>query len=129
MCQGQAQIGNFIAKKGGVVKKSGSTTYYMPWGAVTTHYIGEELYLDEGVKPALDAEAEVYWYTKIYDELNWRPPLNYSIGDGTISGTLPGGDYPAIQAQTIGLLNLLKRHPAGEIICSSGAVIYRYPRE
>ncbi len=129
LCLGQAQIGNFIAKKGGVVKHPGYTIYYMPWGAVSTCYIGQELYLDDEVKPALSAEAEAFWFAKFYDELNWRPPLLYSIGDGSNSGGLPGGNYEAITAQVSQLLELLKQNPQAEIIGSDSSIVYLYPRE
>jgi|GEM_PF-2227541 len=129
LCLGQAQIGNFLAQKGGVVKHPGYTKYYMPWGAVSTWYIGQELYLDDEVKPALTSEAESFWSTKFSEELNLRPPLSYCIGDGTVSGILPGGSSEAIAAQTAQLLNLLKQNPQAEILAGDSSTVYLYPGE
>ena len=126
LCWGQAQIGRFNSKKGGVVKHPGYTVRYEPWGAIATFYIGEGWYDATGVTPAIDTKAEAYWNPIFYAKLDWNPPLELYLWNGVIVGYLTGGNSDSCRAQTDRLVDWLKRSPVGEVL-SNGEVIYRFP--
>jgi len=127
LCWGQVQFGKFNVKKGGVVKKPGSTTYYEPWGSVGTYYIGEVFFDTTGIKPAMDDEASNYWYARFYDELDWRPPMEVYLWDGAITGFLQGGCADSCEVRAKWLVGMLKRNPMGEVMDSDGKLVYQFP--
>ena len=130
MINGQIHIGGYLARKGGRDKTVSYTIYYMPWGAIGTVYIGQSGFLTPKYQEAqFDSIAEIFWYSKFYDELNWRPPLSYNIGNGEFIGSLPGGNYPQIEKQVDDLIILLKQIPVATIIGYNQEIIYKYTLE
>jgi len=127
LCWGQATIGKFRSKKGGVVKHPAYTTYYEPWGAVNTHWIGEVMFDTSGVTPALNDNAQAYWYAIFFAKLDWSPPLEVWLNGGAVTGNFPGGSSAVCQEQAQAIIDILARDPYGEVIDSDGEIVYQLP--
>ena len=133
LCWGQATIGKFRSKKGGVVKHPAYTTYYEPWGAVNTHWIGEVMFDTSGVTPALNDNAQAYWYAIFFAKLDFMPPLKAKnlevwLNDGAVTGIMSGGSSAVCQEQAQAIIDILVRNPYGEVIDSDGEIVYKLER-
>jgi len=140
LCWGQATIGKFIAKKGGVKRYPDRTIIYQPWGAITTHYIGQPLYDATTPNPAIyseklspDSLVIQYWTSIFFAKLDFMPPLKAKnlevwLNDGAVTGIMSGGSSAVCQEQAQAIIDILVRNPYGEVIDSDGEIVYKLER-